>query len=184
MTCRGLLCIVLLSTLFVPARLHAAPTPAPMPADRIVVVISVDGLAGFYLDDPKADMPTIRQLAREGARASSMKAVTPTVTWPNHTTIVTGDFPARHGVVGNNNFDRVSGNRVTLISDPVYDKDQIVKVPTLYDLAKARGMTTAAVRWPASRNARTLDWAIPDVATDELLHRYTTRGLEAECKKA
>src|ERR1041385_8126053 len=76
------------------------------PSDRIVVMISVDGLAADYLDDPKAEMPTIRQLAAEGARASSMKAVTPTVTWPNHTTLVTGVMPARHGVVGNNYFDR------------------------------------------------------------------------------
>src|SRR5690242_6776085 len=63
--------------------------------DRLVVMISVDGLAGFYLDDPKAEMPTIRALATEGARASSMEASTPTVTWPNHTTLVTGVNPAR-----------------------------------------------------------------------------------------
>ena len=153
-------------------------------SDRIVVMISVDGLAGFYIDDPKAEMPTIRELAKEGARASGMKAVVPTVTWPNHTTLVTGDYPARHGVVGNNYYDRATGKNVVLISDPVLDKDQIVKVPTIYDLAKASGMTTAAVRWPASRNAKTLDWTIPDVASDELLHKYTTPGLMEECKKA
>ena len=97
--------------------------------DRIVVMISVDGLAGYYLDDPKAEMPTIRALAAAGARATMMKASTPTVTWPNHTTLVTGVTPARHGVVGNNYFDRATGKKVTLISDPVYDKDQIVKGP-------------------------------------------------------
>ena len=37
--------------------------------DRIVVLISVDGLAHYYMDDPKAEMPAIRQLAAEGARA-------------------------------------------------------------------------------------------------------------------
>jgi predicted AlkP superfamily pyrophosphatase or phosphodiesterase len=132
-------------------------------SDRIVVMISVDGLAGFYLDDPKAEMPTIRKLAAEGARAEMMRASTPTVTWPNHTTLVTGVTPAKHGVVGNNYFDRVAGTNVVLIADPVFDKDQIVKVPTLYDLAKARGLKTAAIRWPATRNARTLDWTIPDM---------------------
>lgn len=40
--------------------------------DRCVILVSVDGLAAFYLDDPKADMPTVNRLARKGARASGM----------------------------------------------------------------------------------------------------------------
>src|ERR1043166_4572066 len=105
------------------------PSVAAEVTNRIVVMISVDGLAGFYLDDPKAEMPTIRNLAVAGARSSQMKASTPTVTWPNHTTLVTGVNPARHGVLGNNYFDRETGKRVRLIADPVYKKEQIVKVP-------------------------------------------------------
>ena len=85
--------------------------------------MSVDGLANFYMDDPAAEMPTIRKLAAEGAKAASMRASDPTVTWPNHTTLVTGVSPALHGVVGNNYFDRVKGEKVTLIWDPVLDKD-------------------------------------------------------------
>jgi predicted AlkP superfamily pyrophosphatase or phosphodiesterase len=152
--------------------------------DRIVVMVSVDGLAAYYLDDPKAEMPTIRALAAEGARASMMKASTPTVTWPNHTTLVTGVTPARHGVLGNNYFDRHPGKKVALISDPVFDKDQIVKVPTIYDLAKAAGLKTAGIRWPATRNAKTLDWTIPDILTTNLLREFTTPALFAECEKA
>src|SRR5580765_2236331 len=152
--------------------------------DRIVVMISVDGLAGYYLDDPKAEMPTIRALAAGGARASMMKASTPTVTWPNHTTLVTGVNPARHGVLGNNYFDRETGKGVRLISDPVYDKDQIVKVPTIYDLAKDKGLKTAAIRWPATRNASTLDWTIPDMATGKPTLTFTTPRLKEACERA
>lgn len=159
-------------------------TPARGSSGRIVVLISVDGLAGYYLDDPKAEMPNLRALAMEGARAASMKATTPTVTWPNHTTLVTGVAPAKHGVVGNNYFDRAAGKRVTLIADPEFDKDQIVKVPTLYDVAKADGLKTAAIRWPATRNAQSLDWTIPDVGKRELLRKYSTPSLLAECEGA
>src|ERR1700759_2951247 len=159
--------------------LTAAPNP-----DHVVVMISVDGLAAYYLDDPKADMPTLRKLATEGARASMMKAVAPTVTWPNHTTLVTGDYPARHGVLGNNYYDRASGKKVVLISDPVFDKDEIVKVPTIYDAAKAAGLKTAAIRWPASRNAKTLDWTMPDVGTNKLMVDCMTPSLLAECREA
>jgi predicted AlkP superfamily pyrophosphatase or phosphodiesterase len=159
----------------------AAPTPDP---DRIVVLISVDGLANFYMDDPAAEMPTIRKLAAEGAKAAGMRASDPTVTWPNHTTLVTGVSPGKHGVVGNNFWDRAKGEKVTLIWDPVLDKDEIVKVPTIYDLAKSAGMKTFAIKWPATRNARSLDMSCPDVGKAELVSKYTTPALLDECKQA
>jgi predicted AlkP superfamily pyrophosphatase or phosphodiesterase len=162
---------------------HAEGVPIAS-TNKIMVMISVDGLAAHYLDDPKAEMPTIRALASAGARAQSMKACAPTVTWPNHTTLVTGVNSAKHGVVGNNYFDRATGHRVTLISDPVYDKVEIVKVPTLYDLAKAKGFKTAAILWPATRSAPTLDWTMPDVAVSNLVEKFSTPSLVAECKEA
>jgi predicted AlkP superfamily pyrophosphatase or phosphodiesterase len=152
-------------------------------AQRTVVMVSVDGLAAFYRDDPRAEMPTIRALADAGAWGR-MKASAPTVTWPNHTTLVTGVKPARHGVVGNDYYDRDQRRRVALILDPEFDKEQIIKVPTVYDVAKAKGLTTAAVRWPASRNAKDLDWQMPEVGANELLHKYTTPALVKECQAA
>jgi predicted AlkP superfamily pyrophosphatase or phosphodiesterase len=157
---------------------------AAEPADRIVVMVSVDGLAGFYFDDLKAEMPNLRALAARGARSSMLKCSTPTVTWPNHTTLVTGVNPARHGVVGNNFWERVSSRRARLLADPMYDKDQIVRVPTLYDLAKDKGLKTAAIRWPATRNASTLDWTIPDMATGKPTLTFTTPALKEACARA
>lgn len=172
----------ILFTLIVASQITRAENPQDR--NRVVVMISVDGLAGYYIDDPQAEMPNIRKLADEGARAASMRAVGPTVTWPNHTTLVTGDYPARHGVVGNNYFDRITGKNVTLIWDPTYNKEQIVKVPTIYDVAKKAGLTTAAVRWPASRGAKSLDWTTPDVLDEGLFSAYTTPALTVECKTA
>jgi predicted AlkP superfamily pyrophosphatase or phosphodiesterase len=163
---------------------RASRTATAAEPSRAVILISVDGLAAFYLDEPRAERPTIRALADAGARAARMKAAAPTVTWPNHTTLATGVMPARHGVVGNDYFDRARGKTVVLISDPELDKDQLVRVPTIYDLAKAGGLSTAAIRWPATRNAKALDWTLPDVFSDELLHRFTTPSLMAECKQA
>jgi len=153
-------------------------------ADRIVVLISVDGLAHYYFDDPKAEMPTIRQLAAEGAHADRMKCSMPTVTWPNHTTLVTGVNPSKHGVIGNSYLDRSTGKIVSLIPDPIFNKDEIVLTPTVYDVAKAAGLKTAAIIWPASRGAKTLDWTVPDVFTDELFQKYGTPSLLTEFKAA
>lgn len=175
---RFLSILALSATLLVPAR---ALDPA---ADRIVVLISVDGLAHYYFDDPKAEMPTIRQLAAEGVRAQRMKVSMPTVTWPNHTTLVTGVNPGRHGVIGNSYFDRATGKVVSLIPDPIFNKDEIVKTPTVYDVAKGAGLKTAAIIWPASRGAQTLDWTVPDVFTDELFQKYGTPSLLTEFKAA
>lgn len=157
---------------------------APNSANHVVVLISIDGLAGFYFEDPKAAMPTLRKLADEGAQAPLMRASTPTVTWPNHTTLVTGVNPARHGVVGNNYFDRVGGTNVALIADPVFTKEELVKVPTIYDLAKAKGLKTLAIRWPATRAARSLDWTIPDMKPTESIRQFSTPALLTECAAA
>lgn len=153
-------------------------------SDRVVVMVSVDGLAAYYLDDPKAEMPTIRRLAGEGARAESMKASTPTVTWTNHATLATGVNPARHGVMGNNYYDRKTGKTVTLIGDPTLDRDQILRAPTVWDAAHAAGVRTVAVRWPVTRGDKSLDWLVPDMASDEGMVQYTTPSLLKEAKDA
>lgn len=152
--------------------------------DHCVVLISVDGLAGFYLDDPKADMPTIRGLAKAGARAQGMLCSFPSVTWPNHTTLVTGVYPARHGVIGNNFLDRTTGKPVPFIPDPLFDKDEIVKVETVYDAAHKAGLTTSGIIWPATRNAKTLNWTVPDMAGDDAWTKYGSPTWVAELQAA
>jgi predicted AlkP superfamily pyrophosphatase or phosphodiesterase len=165
------------------ASLFATTLRGEAQADGIVVLISVDGLGHYYFDDPKAEMPTIRELAAVGVRAKSVVCSMPTVTWPNHTTLVTGVHPGRHGVVSNSYWDRVKGEVVPLIPDPLFDKDEIVKVPTIYDVAKRAGLKTAGIIWPATRGAKTLDWTVPDVFKDELFQKYSTASLLAEFKE-
>jgi predicted AlkP superfamily pyrophosphatase or phosphodiesterase len=153
-------------------------------SDRHVILISVDGLAHFYFDDPRADMPTIRRLAAEGARAKRMTTSLPTVTWPNHTTLVTGVHAGKHGVIGNDFFDRKEQKVVAYIPDPVFNKDEIVKTPTIYDVAHDAGLSTAGICWPASRGAKTWDWTIPDVFDQATFEQYSTPSLLAECREA
>jgi predicted AlkP superfamily pyrophosphatase or phosphodiesterase len=149
----------------------------------VIVLVSVDGLAGFYFDDPKAEMPNLHAMAKDGVHASGVRASVPSVTWPNHTSLVTGCNPARHGVVGNNFFDRETGKQVALIGDPVYDKGQIVRVPTIYDLAKQAGRSTVGIRWPATKNADTLDWTIGDMKLDAM-ESGVSSALAADAKAA
>jgi predicted AlkP superfamily pyrophosphatase or phosphodiesterase len=68
-----------------------------------VVLISLDGFRYDYVD--KYEAPTIRRLAKDGVRAKWMIPSFPTKTFPNHYTVVTGLYPADHGIVENNVFD-------------------------------------------------------------------------------
>jgi len=148
--------------------------------DRHVVVICVDGLAAYLIDDPKAPLPTIRRLAREGAIVDGgMRVSNPSVTWPNHTSLVTGVRPEKHGVLANGVFVRGAPG-VPVFVDPRRDKSSLVRVPTIYDALHEAGMTTAEVNWPCTRGAKTLDDSFPDVP-EAVTH--STPRLKAELVK-
>jgi predicted AlkP superfamily pyrophosphatase or phosphodiesterase len=125
-----------------------------------VVIISLDGFAGWALDDPYLPLPTLRRLAERGAVARGMRPVNPTVTWPNHTSMITGVTPAKHGVLFNGILVRAPG--VAPRIEPWRDKKEMVRAPTLYDAAHARGLTTAQVDWVAILNAPTITWEFPE----------------------
>ena len=140
----------------------AAPTPAPVPAkDRMVVVLSIDGFPAWLWEDPSLPMPTLRRLAATGATAPRMTVSNPTLTWPNHTTLVTGVSPARHGVLYNG-LVRPQGPREPWRLEPWADKAVLVRVPTLYDAVFKAGLTTAHVDWIPTTNAGTFNWEFPE----------------------
>lgn len=108
----------------------------------------------YYLDE-KYPAPSIRQLYREGAHAVAVRAVFPALTYPGHTTLVTGALPARHGIC--NNRDLVP------VADPPWLKDAgLIRVPALWDAVRAAGGTTASVLWPLTYGAA-IDWNLPEI---------------------
>ena len=71
-----------------------------------VVMISIDGLKPeAYTQPGPADVPTLRKLAAEGAFARGVVGIFPTVTYPSHTTLITGVTPAVHGIYNNRILD-------------------------------------------------------------------------------
>jgi predicted AlkP superfamily pyrophosphatase or phosphodiesterase len=130
--------------------------------DRIVVVISLDGFPAYALKDARLPIPTLRKLAREGAIADSMQPVNPTVTWPNHTALVTGVDASAHRVVFNGLLTRSKEGSAPTV-EPWRDKDILVHSPTIYDAAHQAGLTTAQVDWVAIYNAKTIDWRFSEI---------------------
>ncbi len=80
----------------------ATPSSAPRPP---LVLISMDGYRADYVQRFSAESTFLRQLAQTGMSASALIPVFPSNTFPNHYTIVTGLYPARHGIINNHMFD-------------------------------------------------------------------------------
>ncbi len=146
--------------------LGAGLTHAQNVAERSkVVVISLDGFPAAALDDPKLPIPTLRKLMQNGL-SGPMIPVNPTVTWPNHTTLVTGVRADEHGLLVNGTVVR-TGAWPPVKVEPMIAKEEMVHVPTVYDAAFKAGLTTAQVDWVAINKAPTITWAFSEWATAE-----------------
>jgi len=144
-------------------------------AGQPLVVISVDGLDNRYLaqaDQFGLKIPTLRKLMREGEYSQGVIGVVPTITWPSHTTLITGADPVAHGILGN---WRPPG-------DKYLDYSQI-KVPTLIGAAHNAGLTVATITWPVTVNAP-VDWNLPEYFERRRGGSMDTRSVESKSKPA
>ena len=138
--------------------------PLQVRAAKHVILISIDGFAAYHLYNQELELPNIRRMVAEGVWAASSETVFPSVTHPSHTTIVTGVEPRVHGVLSNGLFNRETGERFHPTNKARTD---VVKVPTLFDAAKKKGLSTAAFFWPETKDDPAVDFNIPEVFTPE-----------------
>ncbi len=132
---------------------------ANAPQAASVLMISVDGMKPGYVFDADAHqlkVPFLRSLLHDGAYARGVKGVWPTVTYPNHTTLVTGVTPAEHGIYNNLEFDPRHS-----FGDAWYWYARQIRVPTLWQAAHEAGLSTASVGWPVTVGAA-IDTLIPE----------------------
>lgn len=132
-----------------------ASTQGQSPANH-VVLISIDGLRPEFYRDQTWPMPLIQHMAREGTQAKAVRGVFPSVTYPSHTTILTGALPVRHGIYYNAPFERGGQTGAWY-----WNADQI-RTPTLWDAVRKAGMKSASVSWPVSVGAP-VDYNVPEV---------------------
>jgi predicted AlkP superfamily pyrophosphatase or phosphodiesterase len=106
-----------------------------------------------------------------------MRPVNPTVTWPNHTAIVTGAEPSEHQVLYGGLLIRPEGG-VQPSVEPWRDKEQMVHAQTIYDAAFEAGLTTAQVDWVAIYKAKTITWQFPELPDPdgEIEHELVSAG--------
>lgn len=153
-----------------------------------VLLISIDGLRpGDVIDGPARGLkvPNLRHFLVQGSYATGVRGVLPTVTYPSHTTLITGASPTRHGIFSNNTFDPLQvnyGGWYWFASD--------IKVPTLWQAAAAAGLTVGNVHWPVSVGAKGITWNLPQIWRSghdddaKMLAELATPGLIPELETA
>jgi predicted AlkP superfamily pyrophosphatase or phosphodiesterase len=151
-------------------------------ASHRLLVISVDGLDWRYLRDRDPlglSIPNIRKLLTRSEVADGVTGVWPTVTWPSHTSMLTGVRPAEHGILAN-----AGGPPDPALS---YWSANKIKVPTLTQCLVSSGRTVGAVNWPVTVDAG-INWNLPEVyarrngdSSDmDTVDHFGTPGLVAE----
>jgi predicted AlkP superfamily pyrophosphatase or phosphodiesterase len=125
-----------------------------------VLMISIDGLKPEYITQADAHgmkIPYLRTLIANGTYAEGVIGIWPTITYPSHTTLITGVWPAEHGITNNQVFDPEQryGSAWNWYAGEI-------RVPTLWQVAHHAGLRTASVGWPVSVGATDVDWLIPE----------------------
>jgi predicted AlkP superfamily pyrophosphatase or phosphodiesterase len=147
-----------------------------------VIMISIDGLVPDNYTTPERrglKLPNLTLMKNGGAYAEGVEGVYPTVTYPAHTTLVTGQRPAQHGIVQNRIFEAPTEPATRAW----YWYSKALKSDTLWTIAKKAGLSTAAIGWPVTVGAE-IDYNVPEIYTPgenpptwKLTAQHSTTGL-------
>ena len=120
-----------------------------------LIVISEDALVYDDLSHLKT-LPAFHSVWDKVSLVERVRAVYPTVTYPEHTSIRTGVYAGKHGIINN------EITNLKELSSPWEWFNDSVKVPDIFDAAKKAGLTTAAVFWPVTGNHKSIDYLIDE----------------------
>lgn len=143
--------------LFVAIALFAILPVRAVPSDKpIVILVSLDGWRWDYID--RANVPNLKALAARGVRSQGLIPSFPSVTFPNHYTLVTGLLPDHHGIVANAMFDRTIGpDKFTMSSETAKNPTWWGGEP-IWQTVIRNGGKSAAMFWPGSEAIKPTYW--------------------------
>lgn len=122
---------------------------------RKLIIISHDALVGEDLETLRQTEP-FRTLMAEGARVGALRSIYPTVTYPAHTSLITGVYPEKHRVIANERYS------IGTHGAPWNFFRKANKAKSLFTAAKQAGLTTAAVFWPVTGADPDIDYLIDE----------------------
>lgn len=117
-----------------------------------VILISIDGFRPDFYKDKSWPAPNMQKLMADGVYANGVNSVFPSVTYPAHTTLITGAMPAKHGIYYNAPYGAKVGQW--------YWEESYIKTKTLWDAVKEAGLKSGSVMWPVTVGAP-IDYNFP-----------------------
>lgn len=137
-----------------------------------LVIISLDSLGYRDINEHQAELPTLNKLVSGGTWIKEVTGIYPTLTYPSHTTIITGQYPKVHGIVNNTKIQPQRRSPDWFW----YQKD--VKSPTLYDLARQKNLKTAAFLWPVTAGSK-IDYNLAEIFPNRIWTNQVLVSLKA-----
>ena len=116
-----------------------------------LILISFDGFRHDYLD--RFNLPNFRRMSERGARASAMIPVFPSLTFPNHYSLVTGLHPERHGIIENTFHDPDRNQTYSIRDQQTVADGTWYRGEPIWVTAETQGMVAACFFWPGSEAA-------------------------------
>jgi predicted AlkP superfamily pyrophosphatase or phosphodiesterase len=113
-----------------------------------VILVSLDGFKPEYLD--RWDLPNFKRALARGARARWMQPVFPSLTFPNHYSLVSGVHPQKHGIVGNRFWDPERRQQYIYTDNAIVTQGHWYQREPVWVTAETQGMVAACYFWPGS----------------------------------
>jgi Uncharacterized proteins of the AP superfamily len=120
-----------------------------------LIIISFDALSSKDYDTIQT-LPNFKELINNGSYAKKVYSIYPTLTYPAHTTIITGKYPNKHGIINNTLLQPKKA------SPDWYWQRKYINAATLYDLAKENNLTTCSLLWPVTGQS-SIDYNMPEI---------------------
>jgi len=128
---------------------HAQPSPPNIQPKPLVLLISLDGFKPSYLSQQIT--PHLYRLAQQGAQAQGLISAFPSLTFPNHLTLVTGQTPDHHGIVNNTMTDAATSQRFSLGSrEAVENPFWWQEARPIWVSLRQQGKIASTLFWPGS----------------------------------
>ncbi|WP_026706924.1 alkaline phosphatase family protein [Flavobacterium frigidarium] len=120
-----------------------------------VILISVDGFRPEFYLESQWPVPNMKKMVEQGVSSKGVRGIFPSVTYPSHTTLITGAFPNEHGIYYNNPFEEKGQ------TGRWFWEYELIKTKTLWTAVKENKKTTASFLWPVTVGAD-IDYNIPE----------------------
>lgn len=121
-----------------------------------MIIISLDAVGSRDLEY-MSSLPNFKKIRETSAYCDHVRSVYPSITYPAHSTIVTGLKPNRHGVINNIRLQPLRNGKEDWNWQRKY-----VKADTIYDLAGKNRWSTAALLWPVTARSR-IKYCVPEI---------------------